>query len=116
MAWEILIHPEVALWLEGLSEKEYEKVIATMQALAEIGPALGRPHVDRIKHSRLHNLKELRPLGSSLRILFAFDFQRRATLLAAGDKSSDWGSWYRINIPIAEKRFIELSDKNKKEE
>ena len=57
MAWEILIHPEVALWLEGLSDKEYEKVVATMQALAEVGPALGRPHVDRIKHSGYITLK-----------------------------------------------------------
>jgi hypothetical protein len=53
-------------------------------------------------------MKELRP-GSSgrseLRILFAFDPQRRAIVLVAGDKAGIWKSWYRMNIPVADDRF-----------
>jgi hypothetical protein len=53
-------------------------------------------------------MKELRP-GSSgkseLRLLFAFDPERRAIVLVAGDKRGEWNNWYRRNIPIADARF-----------
>ena len=53
-------------------------------------------------------MKELRP-GSSgrseLPILFAFDPQRRAIVLAAGDKAGNWKKWYEQNVPIADDRF-----------
>nr|WP_308301765.1 type II toxin-antitoxin system RelE/ParE family toxin [Frankia umida] len=51
--------------------------------------------VDRIKGSRLHNLKELRPASSGaseVRILFVFDPERRAVLLIAGDVAGDKAS------------------------
>lgn len=57
---------------------------------------LGRPLVDRITGSRIHNLKELRPgssASSEIRILFVFDPERRAVLLVAGDKAGDWRRW-----------------------
>lgn len=53
-------------------------------------------------------MKELLP-GSSgrleLRILFAFDPERRAILLAAGDKTGNWSKWYKTNIPVADDQF-----------
>jgi hypothetical protein len=53
-------------------------------------------------------MKELRP-GSSgrseIRILFAFDEQREAILLVAGDKAGNWKRWYRKAIPLADDRF-----------
>ena len=53
-------------------------------------------------------MKELRP-GSAgrteLRVLFAFDPQRVAILLVAGDKQGQWKRWYDNNIPIADDRF-----------
>lgn len=73
--------------------------------LLDEGPQLGRPLVDRIAGSSLHNLKELRPgsSGSSeVRILFIFDPVRNAVLLVAGDKSGRWTDWYREAIPMAE--------------
>jgi hypothetical protein len=42
-----------------------------------------------------------------LRILFAFDFERNAVLLIAGDKSRNWKKWYEVNIPVADSRFDE---------
>jgi hypothetical protein len=53
-------------------------------------------------------MKELRPPSggrSEYRILFAFDLERAAILLVAGDKSGSWRSWYGTNIPIADDRF-----------
>lgn len=75
-----------------------------------IGPALGRPLVDRIHGSRHHNMKELRPpsVGATeVRLLFAFDPEREAVLLVAGDKAGRWTSWYREAISLADKRFDE---------
>lgn len=77
---------------------------------AREGPRLGRPFVDRIKGSRHHNMKELRPASSGaseVRILFAFDPYRQAILLVAGDKSGDWRGWYERNVPLADRRFDE---------
>ncbi|WP_205304368.1 type II toxin-antitoxin system RelE/ParE family toxin [Nonomuraea montanisoli] len=73
--------------------------------LAEAGPSLGRPLVDKLEGSQAHNLKELRPGSagrSEVRILFAFDPWRSAILLIGGDKSGDWSGWYRWAIPHAE--------------
>ncbi|WP_033325398.1 type II toxin-antitoxin system RelE/ParE family toxin [Streptomyces yerevanensis] len=94
-----------------------------IQALVEEGPDLGRPLVDRIKGSALRLLKELRPgsCGSTeIRILFAFDPERSAVLLVAGDKAGQWAEWYRRTIPLAEERYTEwldhLARRRKKEE
>jgi hypothetical protein len=107
MNWEILFHPEVERWANSLGEKEYEAVIASLDALAIAGPTLGRPFVDHIKRSRYPNMKELRPIGTKLRILFAFDFERKAILLVGGNKQHRWSSWYDSSIPLADKRFSE---------
>ncbi|WP_309617178.1 type II toxin-antitoxin system RelE/ParE family toxin, partial [Salinibacterium sp.] len=64
--------------------------------------------VDSVVGSRHRNMKELRP-GSSgrseLRMLFAFDPERKAIFLVAGDKAGNWKKWYRDNIPVADNRF-----------
>ena len=76
--------------------------------MAELGPLAGRPLVDRIKGSRYHNMKELRPASagkSEIRILFIFDPRRQAVLLVAGDKSGSWTTWYDKNIPLADERY-----------
>ena len=53
-------------------------------------------------------MKELRP-GSTgrteFRLLFAFDPERQAILLIAGDKAGDWRGWYKKNIPLADDLF-----------
>jgi hypothetical protein len=75
-----------------------------------VGPALGRPLVDRIHASRHHNMKELRPPStgtSEVRLLFVFDPEREVVFLVAGDKSGRWERWYREAIPLADKRFDE---------
>src|SRR4051794_5972988 len=108
MAWEIYLTHEVETWLDRLlrdDQRSHLQVTAAVEALAESGPNLGRPLVDRIKGAHLHNLKELRP-GSSgtseIRVLFMFDPWRSAILLVAGDKSGNWVNWYRDAIPHAE--------------
>ncbi|MDR1185845.1 MAG: type II toxin-antitoxin system RelE/ParE family toxin [Bifidobacteriaceae bacterium] len=95
-------------WMDGLDQGSRELVVAALEVLAEQGPTLGRPLVDKVKKSRVHNMKELRP-GSTgrteFRALFAFDPKRHAILLVAGDKSANWQRWYRVNLPKAEARY-----------
>ncbi|MDT3397937.1 type II toxin-antitoxin system RelE/ParE family toxin [Streptomyces sp. B1866] len=111
--WEIALLEPVEQWFLRLCEEDPEtanRVTDALDHLASAGPNLGRPMVDRIHHSRLHNLKELRP-GSSgrgeVRMLFVFDATREAVILVAGDKAGRWNLWYEENIPLAETRYAE---------
>lgn len=108
VTWDVRVLEEVESWLLELDDDTYDQVAAAVDKLAHDGPTLGRPLVDRITGSAVHNLKELRPGSagaSEVRILFVFDPQRRAVLLVAGDKSGTWRSWYDSAIPLAERRY-----------
>ncbi|WP_202870742.1 type II toxin-antitoxin system RelE/ParE family toxin [Kribbella sp. VKM Ac-2571] len=59
--WDVYIVNEVRVWIEGLDDATHRRVVQAIDALAEVGPGLGRPLVDTITGSRLPNLKELRP-------------------------------------------------------
>jgi hypothetical protein len=52
-------------------------------------------------------MKELRPRGGHMRVLFAFDPRRMAILLLGGDKSQRWRSWYAEAIPRADQLYDE---------
>ena len=102
----------VRSWAESLAQADAEALLAAVRVLRDQGPALGRPLVDTVSSSRHSNLKELRP-GSTgrteVRVLFAFDLERRAILLVGGDKSDGWTGWYDSNIPIYYSRGFTLS-------
>lgn len=107
--WNVILLDEVNDWFLELAETDpdtADRVEAAILRLEAKGPALGRPIADRIKGSTYHNMKELRPLATSIRILFIFDPARQAVLLAAGDKQGNWKGWYEQNIPVAEKRYV----------
>jgi hypothetical protein len=107
VAWEINGTDEFAEWFGELPQAQQDHVVAAVELLAEHGPALDRPLVDRIKGSKYHNMKELRPRGAAkhLRVLFMFDPRREAILLIGGDKSGDWDAWYVHAIPEAERLY-----------
>ncbi|HEY7030378.1 MAG TPA: type II toxin-antitoxin system RelE/ParE family toxin [Thermomicrobiales bacterium] len=113
--WEIEGTDEFAAWYRGLTEAQSESVDMAVRALELGGPALGRPYVDSLTASRHANMKELRPRGGNLRILFAFDPRRSAILLLGGDKTGRWGRWYREAIPIADDLYDEHLETLKKE-
>lgn len=114
MAWTVELVEEVDEWFMSLDQGTAESVANMIDRLERNGPTLGRPFVDRIKGSKLHNLKELRP--GSARILFTFDPQRRAVLLVAGDKSGMWNAWYPTAIKLAEDRYQRWLDGDYDEE
>jgi hypothetical protein len=108
VARRLVMTRQVRDWLHALRARDpvtRRLVAQAIDQLLDEGPQLGRPLVDRITGSRLHNLKELRPGSgghSEVRILFIFDPVRNAVLLVAGDKSGKWTQWYRAAIPAAE--------------
>jgi hypothetical protein len=120
--WEVSLLSEVEAWFLELCDRDPEsadRVAEAIDLLVENGPALGRPAVDRLKGSRYHNMKELRP-GSSgtteIRLIFAFDPRREAIVLVAGDKSGAWTQWYREAIPLADTRYTAYLAKQQDDE
>ena len=107
MAWEVEYTDEFGEWWEGLSEAEQESVRAGVLLVAERGPALGRPLADTVSGSRHANMKELRPPGGNIRVLFAFDPRRMAILLVGGDKTGRWREFYEEKIPEADRLYDE---------
>src|SRR4029077_13808918 len=113
--WAVKVTEEYATWFTALIKEDLGSAVQVAQAVAalrEEGPTLGRPLVDRLKGSRIHHLKELRPGSggrSEVRIIFAFDPARSALLLLGGDKAGNWQRWYRDNIPLAEQLYLDYN-------
>jgi hypothetical protein len=105
MSWEIILLEEVERWYFTLDDDAMAAVTGAIDLLELEGPTLGRPTVDKVNGSKFHSMKELRPAGTSIRILFIFDPRRQAILLLGGDKSGNWKSWYDKNIPVADQRY-----------
>ncbi len=106
MAWEVETSDEFKAWYDELDDDETESVNYSVGLLAEAGPVLGRPHVDRVQHSRHGNMKELRVQhqGRPYRVLFAFDPRRCAYLILGGDKTGN-DRWYDEFVPQADELY-----------
>jgi hypothetical protein len=89
MPWAVEFHDEFAVEVRQFSQAVREKLKASATILSEDGPQLGRPQADTLKGSRHANMKELRfdADGGAWRVAYAFDPERKAILLAGGDKS-----------------------------
>jgi hypothetical protein len=104
--WNVEITDEFVDWFFGLDENEQESVRASIEILEQIGPSLGRPHVDTVAGSKFPNMKELRTQhrGRPIRSFFAFDPRRAAILLIGGDKTGN-KRFYDEMIPIADRLY-----------
>ena len=80
-----------------------------MTALLQVyGPGLGRPHADTLAGSKHANMKELRFKADDgvWRVAFAFDPERQAILLVAGDKAGvAQKRFYKALLAKADSRF-----------
>lgn len=87
--WHVATTDEFDDWFSELGEDSQAEVIAKVELLKVLGPKLARPHADTLKGSKHANMKELRAdtSNSVMRVAFAFDPDRSAILLVAGDKS-----------------------------
>ena len=108
MPWMIATHDAFDPEYDALPEPVQDELLAIMQLLATYGPQLGRPHADTLAGSRHANMKELRFKAADgvWRVAFAFDPERQAILLVAGDKSGvAQKRFYKVLITTADKRF-----------
>ncbi|MBL8776865.1 MAG: type II toxin-antitoxin system RelE/ParE family toxin [Acidimicrobiales bacterium] len=114
--WDVEVTDEFEEWWQSLTSDQQEALTDRVDLLAERGPDLGRPVVDRIQSSRHHNMKELRAAqGGALRVLFMFDPRRQAILLLGGDKSGEWTAWYEWAVPAADDLYDVYLDELKEE-
>ncbi len=110
MAWTVAYHDEFESDFEALSEQVQDELLAVTSLLETYGPLLGRPHVDTLAGSKHANMKELRfnVADGVWRVAFAFDPERKAILLVAGDKSGvGQRRFYKGLIRVADKRFTD---------
>lgn len=87
--WSVATTDVFDAWFIELDEDAQAEIIAKVELLKLFGPHLSRPHADTLHGSKHANLKELRADTAHrvMRVAFAFDPQRTAILLVAGDKS-----------------------------
>lgn len=86
--WPVATTDEFDEWFSDLSEVAQAEIIAKVEVLKILGPTLGRPHADTLNGSKYANMKELCDTADQvLRVAFAFDPDRAAILLVAGNKA-----------------------------
>lgn len=110
MAWTVENHDEFDPEFDALSEEVQDRILELHLLLKQFGPQLGRPHVDTLKDSKHSNMKELRfdAEDGVWRVAFAFDTERKAVLLVAGDKSGkSEKKFYKQLIAKADRRLTE---------
>ena len=108
MEWVVEIGDEFEPEFDALHEEVQTEILALSRLLQRFGPQLGRPRVDTLNGSRHANMKELRfsAADGEWRVAFAFDTDRKAVLLVAGDKSGGGERrFYRGLIRRADERF-----------
>ena len=108
MVWKTHFHEEFEPEFAALSEDVQDELLIHVRILSDMGPTLGRPHVDSLNGSKHANMKELRFHADDgvWRIAFAFDPARAAIVLVAGDKSGvGQKRFYKSLIDRADARF-----------
>jgi len=108
MNWTVAFHPAFEREFDDYPEAVQDALLARAGLLEIHGPHLGRPYADTLKGSRHANMKELRfeAADGVWRVACAFDPERKAILLAAGDKTGVRDTrFYRRLIATADERF-----------
>lgn len=108
MVWAVEFHVEFVTDYRAMDEATQDALFQKVEVLKELGPRLGRPSVDTLTGSKFKNMKELRfeASGGVWRVAFAFDPQRKAILLTAGDKGGvSQSKFYERLIATADARF-----------
>ena len=102
--WVVELAPEFEPELRVLPAEVRIELLAQARVIERFGPTTGRPRVDTLKGSKHANMKELRfdAGGRVWRVAFAFDPERQAILLVAGDKSGR-----------SERAFLPASDRDR---
>ena len=109
MPWTVEVDEAFAPELKAFAEPVRFEIAALVGLLRKYGPQLGRPYADTLYDSTFNNMKELRcdVEKQVWRVAFAFDPERNAILLTAGDKrGKDQKRFYKRLIKTADERFL----------
>jgi len=108
MDWIINFHEAFESEFAVYSDSVKIEMMAAIRLLQVFGPQLGRPHADTLEGSKYAKMKELRFNADDgvWRVAYAFDPERAAILLVAGDKSGiSQKRFYKQLITKADDRF-----------
>ncbi|MCA9470942.1 MAG: type II toxin-antitoxin system RelE/ParE family toxin [Nitrospirales bacterium] len=106
--WQVIFHETFDEEFMELPADVQDAILSHKGLLEMFGPQLSRPHADTLEGSKYSNMKELRFDADNgvWRVAFAFDHQRQAVLLVAGDKSGTGQKrFYKQLIKKADERF-----------
>ncbi|MEO0411685.1 MAG: type II toxin-antitoxin system RelE/ParE family toxin [Pseudomonadota bacterium] len=108
MAWVIEFELTFESEFDGFKASVQDAIFKRLILLEKEGPQLGRPYADTLVGSKHTNMKELRcdAANGVWRIAYAFDPDRKAILLVAGDKAGvSEKRFYKKLIKKADDRF-----------
>ena len=108
--WEVSFHDDFDPEFDAFTQDVQDELLATAHAVKELGPDADRPHVGTLNNSKHPNMKELRFKANNgaeiWRAAFAFDPERKAIILAAGNKQGvDEEAFYKALLKKANARF-----------
>ncbi len=92
----------------NFSSNVQTEIVAKAKLLEDFGHGLGRPNADTLAGSKFSNMKELRFKvdGGVWRVAYAFDTERKAILLVAGNKAGkSQKRFYKKLLLKADERF-----------
>ena len=107
--WKVSFLKDFKVEFDDYHLEVKKAILAASIVLQKEGPDLGRPHVDTLNDSDHANMKELRCDADNgvWRVAFAFDPERKAILLAAGDKAGTAQKrFYKSLIKKADARYV----------
>ncbi|MGY4497846.1 hypothetical protein ACVWYH_005148 [Bradyrhizobium sp. GM24.11] len=108
MTWDVVFHDAFEAEFLAFEPSKQDSLLAVAKLLADYGPQLGRPYADTLKGSKHTNMKELcfEASNGGWRAAFAFDPERKAIVLGAGDKSGGGQKrFYKRLLAKADSRF-----------
>lgn len=108
MIWIVDFHQQFFEEAKNFTQPVKKALQEEIEILEVLCPQLGRPQVDTLNGSKFSNMKELRFEADRgvWRVAFAFDPNRKAILLVAGNKAgTNQKRFYKQLIKTADERF-----------
>ncbi len=107
--WTVEFADEFDPEYDALDPEIQDELLAQLRVVEQQGPLAKRPRVDTLKGSKHASMKEVRfsAAGGEWRAAFAFDPERKAVVLVAGDKSGEGNQrrFYKSLIATADERY-----------
>ncbi|MGN6316494.1 type II toxin-antitoxin system RelE/ParE family toxin [Trinickia sp.] len=108
--WTVVFHEAFEPEFRKLDPTVRRELLSTALAVQQMGPDAGRPYVGTLSNAKHPNMKALRFTANGgaevWRVAFAFDPERKAIVLVAGDKQGmNDQLFYKRLLQVANARF-----------